>query len=160
MHNYIVDRSSKDVFVVLATLTKPVEKSDLVLNVLETWCCLLFRSLPKATLEEWLGTGLEEGIPSLNIALPLDTGDEMASKTAFELLKHSEEVLAKEYYWDTKKGRLRPKPAVAPLPKAIIRTVQVVEGKQPWAFGSMAVGGMIGFCVAALFFSRRAFVRR
>ncbi|TID27473.1 hypothetical protein E2P81_ATG00230 [Venturia nashicola] len=160
LHNYVVDRSGKDMFVVLATLTKPVEKSDLVLNVLETWCCLLFRSLPKATLEEWLGTGLEEGIPSLNIALPLDTGDEMASKTAFELLKHSEEELAREYYWDMKKGRLRPKPTVAPLPKAIMRSVQVVQGKQAVDFGSMAVGGMIGFCVAALFFWRRAFGKR
>lgn len=156
----MVDRSSKDTFVVLATLTKPVEKSDLVLNVLETWCCLLFRSLPKATLEEWLGKGLEEGIPSLNIALPLDTGDEMASKTAFELLKCSEEVLAREYYWDVKKGRLRPKPAVAPLPRAIMRSVQVVQGSWLGNFGSLAVGGMVGFCIAALFFSRRAFVGR
>ncbi|KAE9974380.1 hypothetical protein EG328_003895 [Venturia inaequalis] len=139
-HNYIVDRSTKDTFVVLATLTKPVEKSDLVLNVLETWCCLLFRSLPKATLEEWLGTGLEEGIPSLNIALPLDTGDEMASKTAFELLKGSGEVLAREYYWDVKKGRLRAKPAVAPVPKAVVRSVLVGEGRRAVDFGSMAEG--------------------
>jgi hypothetical protein len=122
------------------------------MNVLETWCCLLFRSLPRATLEEWLGSGLEEGIPSLNIALPLDTGDEMASKTAFELLREADEVLAKNYYWDMKKGRLRPKPAVVTKPRAIM--MQKVEVPQPGVFTSMAVGGMIGFCIAAAFFSR------
>ncbi|QDS67582.1 hypothetical protein FKW77_003588 [Venturia effusa] len=142
-HNYIVDRSSKDIFVVLATITKPIEKSDLVLNVLETWCCLLFRSLPKPTLEDWLGNGLEEGIPSLNVALPLDTGDEMASKTAFELLKQSDEVLAREYYWDMKKGRLRPKPAIDPVPRAIMRNMKVVEVKKPVDLGSMAVDPFI-----------------
>lgn len=130
------------------------------MNVLETWCCLLFRSLPRATLEEYLGSGLEDGIPSLNIALPLDTGDEMASKTAFELLRHADEELAKAYYWDMKKGRLRPKPAVAPMPRAIMRTVQAVERRQPEAFVSVAIGGVVGFCLAALFFSRRAPVRR
>ena len=124
------------------------------MNVLETWCCLLFRSLPKVTLEAWLGSGLEEGMPSLNIALPLDTGDEMASKTAFELLREADEVLAKKYYWDTKKGRLRPKPAISVKPAVIYRTSKVVGGRQPDAFAAMAVGGMIGFCVATVFFSK------
>jgi hypothetical protein len=133
------------------------------MNVLETWCCLLFRSLPKATLEEWLDSGLEEGIPSLNIALPLDTGDEMASKTAFELLREADETLAKEYYWNMKKGRLRPKPVVTTKPAAVIRTIRAVEGRQPGTFASMVVSGMIGFCIAAVFFSkariRTAFLR-
>jgi hypothetical protein len=125
------------------------------MNVLETWCCLLFRSLPKATLEEWLGSDLEEGLPSLNVALPLDTGDEMASKTAFDLLKDADEVLAKEYYWDMKKGRLRPKPVNTnnlKLAAGLDRTVQAAEGRQPSAFASIAVGGMLGFCIAAVFF--------
>lgn len=132
------------------------ERPDLVMNVLETWCCLLFRSLPKATLEEWLGSDLEEGLPSLNVALPLDTGDEMASKTAFDLLKDADEGLAKEYYWDMKKGRLRPKPAITNKLAAVggRGTVQAAEGQQPSAFASMAVGGMLGFCIAAVFFNK------
>jgi hypothetical protein len=58
---------------------------DLLLNVLEMWMCLVFRTLPPQTLEVWLPTdgsvhqghksGLEGEFGGLNIACPLDQGE-------------------------------------------------------------------------------------
>jgi hypothetical protein len=52
---------------------------DLLLNILEMWMCLLFRSLPSQLLEEWLPVSSREEEKkeeerALNIASPLDTG--------------------------------------------------------------------------------------
>jgi hypothetical protein len=58
---------------------------DLLLNILEMWTCLIFRTLPPQTLEEWLPndgiinkgrkTGQEGAFGGLNIACPLDHGE-------------------------------------------------------------------------------------
>ncbi|KAF1956170.1 hypothetical protein CC80DRAFT_548468 [Byssothecium circinans] len=46
---------------------------DLLLNVLEMWLALMFRCLPKQTLQVW---GVDEGVfGALNIASPLSNGD-------------------------------------------------------------------------------------
>jgi hypothetical protein len=61
-----------------------MEKSDLVMNVLEMWICLVFRSLPSDTLGEWLPddelvdkgrkTAKHGVVGGLNVATPLDQG--------------------------------------------------------------------------------------
>jgi hypothetical protein len=132
------------------------------MNVLEMWCCLLFRSLPKPSLEEWLGSGLEEGITSLNLALPLDMGDERASKASAELLRDADDPLAKEYYKDTERGRLRPRPVLtsgsAPLPKIAYRTIKATEDRQPGVL-TWVLSGTIGFCAGAVFVGAIVFAR-
>lgn len=94
LHYYAMQQSIFDSFTVLATLPSPgskgykslpgMDQPELVLNVLEMWCCLLFRTLPRQTLEAWLPEhlckanklyrGAVEG-SGLNIAPPLDHGD-------------------------------------------------------------------------------------
>jgi hypothetical protein len=107
-----------DTFVILAQLRENTQ-SDLVLNLLEKWMALCFKTLPDGTLEAWLGpapggnressgVGLEsKKIFGLNVASPLDQGDKEASKGAFRMLKDSTDEMAKEYYWDIRK-RKRP----------------------------------------------------
>jgi hypothetical protein len=61
-----------------------MERPDLVMNVLEMWMCLVFRSLPSDTLGEWLPddelvdkgrkTAKEGVVGGLNVATPLDQG--------------------------------------------------------------------------------------
>jgi hypothetical protein len=92
LHYYAVQNSIYDVFAVLAMLPHSnapgtseipgMDQPDLFLNVLETWCCLLFRCLPHQALAEYLvpesieGKDFESG--ALNIANPLDHGGDSA----------------------------------------------------------------------------------
>lgn len=94
LHYHAMQHSLFDNFCVLATLPSPgskgyqslpgMDQPELVLNVLEMWCCLLFRTLPRQTLEFWLPEHLSKGAKlykgsttsmGLNIASPLDHGD-------------------------------------------------------------------------------------
>jgi len=102
--------------VTVATLCHPTEDDSLVLNILEMWCCMLFKTLQPHHMEEWLDAKLcsiDIRAGPLNVALPLDYGDHISSKVALELLKESDDQLAREYYTDVKKGRLRPRPSSA-----------------------------------------------
>ena len=94
LHYHAMQRSTYNAIGLLATLPSPglgsqilpgMDQPELLLNVLEMWMCLTFRSLPTQTLDTWL-TGLEgvskerkegkEGqFGGLNIASPLDQGD-------------------------------------------------------------------------------------
>lgn len=95
LHYYALEWSVYNVFGVCAVLPPPLsssssslvvgmEKSDLVMNVLEMWICLVFRSLPSDTLGEWLPddelvdkgrkTAKEGVVGGLNVATPLDQG--------------------------------------------------------------------------------------
>ncbi|CAN9168593.1 unnamed protein product [Alternaria alternata] len=98
LHYYALEWSVYNVFGVCAvlppfssssfssssSLVAGMERSDLVLNVLEMWMCLVFRSLPSDTLGEWLPddelvdkgrkTAKEGVVGGLNVATPLDQG--------------------------------------------------------------------------------------
>ncbi|OAK98950.1 hypothetical protein IQ06DRAFT_278693 [Phaeosphaeriaceae sp. SRC1lsM3a] len=77
---------------------------DLLLNVLEMWMCLAFRSLPLQTLDEWLPddggvkkgrkSGLEGEFGGLNVALPLDQGEKQREWVD---LSEDEDPLVREY---------------------------------------------------------------
>ncbi|KAF2279625.1 uncharacterized protein EI97DRAFT_359341, partial [Westerdykella ornata] len=90
LHYYAMHNSVFDVFSVLATLPSPfspssqtlpgMDQPDLLLNVLEAWCCLLFRCLPPKLLKECLPPGIRAESKdlqnvALNVANPLDQGD-------------------------------------------------------------------------------------
>ncbi|KAH6839336.1 hypothetical protein B0T12DRAFT_366351 [Alternaria alternata] len=98
LHYYALEWSVYNVFGVCAvlppapsssfssssSLVAGMERSDLVMNVLEMWICLVFRSLPSDTLGEWLPddelvdkgrkTAKEGVVGGLNVATPLDQG--------------------------------------------------------------------------------------
>lgn len=77
---------------------------DLLMNVLEMWMCLVFRSLPVQVLEEWLPNDVsvkvgrksgQEGVfGALNIALPLDQGERQREWLD---LSEDEDPLVREY---------------------------------------------------------------
>lgn len=69
---------------------------SLLLNVLEMWMCLVFRSLPEGSLREWLPDGdgpvsrkrkmgKEGVVGGLNVACPLDQGTDMAERSFVDL---------------------------------------------------------------------------
>jgi hypothetical protein len=88
-----------------------MDAPDLLLNVLEMWMCLVFRSLPEESLREWLpsdGTidparkeGKEGVVGGLNIALPLDQGEKSRNWVD---LSESEDPLVREYLETTRKS--------------------------------------------------------
>jgi hypothetical protein len=169
LHNYAMDRSISDKFVILATLNEACDDAPLVINLLEMWCCVMFGTLPGAMLKEWalLGLAPAEGNRrlavtnnGLNIALPLDTGDEMASKAAFPALRNSKDSLARNYYWDAVRGNLRPKAlpaptastAPAPSPARPARPAYVLVEQKASQLPGFLFGSLITFIVTILIF--------
>jgi hypothetical protein len=110
LHYHALQYSIYNTIGVLAVLPPPnanapgMDAPDLLQNVLEMWFCLLFRSLPEQSLEEWLPSDntinkarkeAREGVVGgLNIALPLDQGEK--SRTWVDL-SESEDVLVRQY---------------------------------------------------------------
>ena len=79
-----------------------MDDPGLLLNVLEMWMGLVFRSLPASMLEKWVPEGIsparkegKEGMfKGLNIRCPLDQGD---SKSDWVDLSDSDDPLVREY---------------------------------------------------------------
>ena len=79
-----------------------MDDPGLLLNVLEMWMGLVFRTLPASILEEWMPEGVSparregrEGVfGGLNIRSPLDQGD---SKSDWIDLSESDDPLVREY---------------------------------------------------------------
>lgn len=90
-----------------------MDAPDLLLNVLEMWMCLVFRTLPDETLAAWLpddGTvnksrkeGREGVFGGLNIASPLDNGQRQREWVD---LSESEDPLVREYLGVDRKADL------------------------------------------------------
>ncbi|KAJ6278415.1 hypothetical protein J3E71DRAFT_371193 [Bipolaris maydis] len=84
----------------------------LLMNVLELWMCLVFRSLPMQLLEEWLPddgsverkrkVGKEGVVGGLNVACPLDQGRE---ERVFVDLSHDEDPLVKAYLKEARRKK-------------------------------------------------------
>lgn len=110
LHYYALQRSIYNVIGVLAVLPSPnmgghalpgMDDPSLLLNLLEMWMGLVFRSLPASMLEEWLPVGVsrrkegKEGMfGELNIRCPLDQGDSELERID---LSESEDSLVREY---------------------------------------------------------------
>jgi hypothetical protein len=117
LHYHALQYSIYNTIGVLAVLPPPnvnapgMDAPDLLQNVLEMWLCLLFRSLPQESLEEWLphdGTiktarkeAREGVVVGLNIALPLDQGEKSRNWVD---LSESEDALVREYLETGKKS--------------------------------------------------------
>ncbi|KAF1364963.1 hypothetical protein EJ07DRAFT_58130, partial [Lizonia empirigonia] len=79
-----------------------MDEPALLMNVLEMWMCLVFRSLPVPILDEWIPDGISAGrkegkegeFGGLNIQSPLDQGD---GTTEWVDLSTSEDPLVREY---------------------------------------------------------------
>ncbi|ORY63366.1 uncharacterized protein BCR38DRAFT_436677 [Pseudomassariella vexata] len=164
LHYFAIDRSKWNNFVVLAVLPPLADpalesRADLVMNVLEMWCALLFRTLQGETLGEWLpagwvghGTKGENGMGMvcnwypLNLKLPLDQG-----VATFEggdwmtRLNASEDPLAREYAEGKRelvdKGEKTSVEASLPTPPSV-------------DVPSLLLGAMIG-AVAVMFITKR-----
>ena len=152
LHNFAMDRSTDDQYVVLAVIREACERSDLVLNLLEMWIALWLGTLPDEVMEAWLGQrpecedeeSDEDQVLGLNVAEPLDQGDSEAWKPAFNMLKDSGDEMTKEYYWNVRK---RPRPVVTKLKDAVMP--QVVAERAwlayvPHALSVLAFGFVLG----------------
>ncbi|EUC30646.1 hypothetical protein COCCADRAFT_7361 [Bipolaris zeicola 26-R-13] len=84
----------------------------LLMNVLELWMCLVFRSLPMQVLEEWLPddgsverkrkVGKEGVVSGLNVACPLDQGRD---DRMFVDLSDDEDPLVKAYLKEVRRKK-------------------------------------------------------
>ncbi|XPS74861.1 hypothetical protein M3J09_006976 [Ascochyta lentis] len=123
LHYHALQSSIYNAIGVLAVLPGPgmgnhtlpgMDDPGLLLNVLETWMCLVFRSLPVSTLEEWIPEGISSGqkegkegeFGGLNIRSPLDQGD---GKAEWVDMSTSEDPLAREYLCAGSKKNEHPK---------------------------------------------------
>lgn len=82
---------------------------SLLLNVLEMWMCLVFRSLPDDSLARWLPdensaisrkrkTAKEGVVGGLNVACPLDQGTTGMAERSFVHLDTEADALVKRYW--------------------------------------------------------------
>jgi len=111
LHYYALEWSIYNVFGVLAVLPSSgygnavpgMDDPALLLNVLEMWMCLVFRSLPENTLKDWLPddvlvdkkklTAKEGIVGGLNVASPLDQGVEMKERDFVDMSEENDPVV-------------------------------------------------------------------
>lgn len=149
LHNFAMDRSIADEYVVLCTVREACERDDLVLNLLEMWMALWIGTLPAQIMEAWLGTpdGVEKldtnEVYGLNVAEPLDQGDSEAWKSSFNALRESQDDMARDYFWDVRK---RPRPVIV-VKDAIASDIIGRGAWTPWlplGLGLLGLGFAIG----------------
>jgi hypothetical protein len=128
LHYYALEWSVYNVFGVCAvlppssssssssssSLVAGMERSGLVMNVLEMWMCLVFRSLPSDTLGEWLPDdelvdkgrrAAKEGVVGgLNVATPLDQGVEVKDMPFVDLSGEVDPVI-RDYLREVKRRK-------------------------------------------------------
>ncbi|KAH7041389.1 uncharacterized protein B0I36DRAFT_312747 [Microdochium trichocladiopsis] len=112
LHYHAIEYSSWNNFVVLAVPPPPSgslpswlrgSNPQLILNVLEMWCALMFKTLPRNTFEDWLPEKYLDAEHAdwfpLNLALPLDQGDHELGATVDwgEALRNANDPLARGY---------------------------------------------------------------
>ena len=111
LHYYALEWSIYNVFGVLAVLPSGsygnavpgMDHPELMMNVLEMWMCLVFRTLPELTLKGWLPDDVlvdkkrlmaKEGVVGgLNVASPLDQGVEMKEREFVDLSEEDDAVI-------------------------------------------------------------------
>lgn len=155
LHYHAMEHSSWNNFVVLAVLPPPAGSLPpwlrgggpaLVLNILEMWCALMFKSLPPSTLDEWLPEKHAEADKprwhTLNLALPLDQGDQEygASEDWGDRLRKSNDPLARGY---ASRHVLKPMPVLVRHEPAA-EPKQVLFGASGVALFAFATGFVAG----------------
>jgi hypothetical protein len=111
LHYHAIQNSIYNAIGALAILPSPnmgnhslpgMDAPDLLLNVMEMWMCLVFRSLPPQVLEKWMPDGVDKGrkegkegvFGGLNVRSPLDQGE---NKPEWVDLSESDDPLVREY---------------------------------------------------------------
>lgn len=111
LHYHALQASIYNAIGVVAVLPSPsmgghalpgMDDPALLLNILEMWMGIVFRTLPVSTLEEWIPKGInprrkegKEGVfGGLNIRCPLDQGD---TKAGWVDLSDSDDPLIRDY---------------------------------------------------------------
>lgn len=101
LHYSALASAVDDFFVTLGSLSGCGELNEgQVLNILEMWASLIFRTLPPHKMEEFLPPGIPvtfDGYYGLNVGLPLAQGDSRAGKSLHDLSK-TRDPLAMAYY--------------------------------------------------------------
>lgn len=164
LHYHAMQQSIFNIFGILAVLPSPntgnhalpgMDCPDLLLNILEMWMAVVFRSLPKQTLEEWLpeSSKKEGAFGALNIASPLDSG---GSERGYVDLSESKDSIIQEYIQAAEKKKKKDekvddaeqKPEL-PIPVEITRTVyeqpfiQISSGAMLVMVTAVFVGAMV-----------------
>jgi hypothetical protein len=115
LHYYAMQHSIYNAIGLIAQLPSPnmgnhslpgMDCPDLLMNVMEMWMCLVFRTLPLQSLDTWLPdeksvkkgrkSGQEGEFGGLNIALPLDQGEKQREWLD---MSNSEDPLIREYLY-------------------------------------------------------------
>jgi hypothetical protein len=120
LHYYALEWSVYNVFGVIAVLPHNshgvvgMDEPGLVMNVLEMWMCLVFRTLPEDILKAWLPddilvdkkrlTAKEGVVGGLNVASPLDQGVEMKDR-AFVDLSEEDDPVIRDYLKDVQRRK-------------------------------------------------------
>ena len=109
LHYYALQRSKRDYFVILSYVpdTKScqllgIQQSNLFLDLLETWCCLMFGTLSKKYLEEFLPKDIQiprKSYENLNLKLPLQESGSNWYEIR-DILLESPDSLYQDYYFD------------------------------------------------------------
>lgn len=163
LHYHAIEHSTWNNYIVLATIPAqsgsrpawlPENGPELILNILEMWCALMFRTLPRSTLEEWLPDkkmlAETEQWYGLNLALPLDQGEPEAvqSEDWAAVMRTSSDPLARSYV--NEMGHL---PKAIPLP--VVAETQSVTGNPVLAASGIGVFAFaVGFLAGSVWQKR------
>jgi hypothetical protein len=109
LHYYALQRSQRDYYVTLSYVPDAnscqllgIQHSNLFLDLLETWCCLMFCTLSKKYLEEFLPKDIQipkKTYENLNLKLPLQESGSNWYEIR-DILLESPDSLCQDYYFD------------------------------------------------------------
>ncbi|KAF2761594.1 hypothetical protein EJ05DRAFT_496500 [Pseudovirgaria hyperparasitica] len=150
LHCHALEDSSYDTYIIIAVIPNPqaytASDLSLLLNLLEMWCCLLFQTLPKGLLREYLPgetAVAARDFEHLNVALPLDQGDTGVYHDVEELA-NSHDRLVRSYYQ-------RCRSSVPPAQHDVPDTIASLPN---WNRGVLA-GGLVLAIAMSLLLQRR-----
>lgn len=152
LHYYALQKSKNNAFGILCTLPSPnmgnhtlpgMDEPELLLNLLEMWMCLVFRCLPRQTLEQWLPTDVrkEANMSALNIQCPVDNWEGSSSRPERVDLRNAEDPLVRE--WEEMK-RLEWED-VNTKTKEVIQEVEVQSFPMLPILLGLGIGSLVGF---------------
>ena len=122
LHYYAIDHSIDDYYVTLAYIPDPeghkhlgVSSPILFRNLLEMWCCLMFRTLSNIHLNEFLPPDInirDRETEHLNLQVPLEHDRPYDWAKTRDALRDSPDPLRRKYYLDCLKRYYHKDPTV------------------------------------------------
>jgi hypothetical protein len=137
LHYFALQRSQEDYYVTLSYVPDSggckylgIQRSDLFLDLLEMWCCLMFRTLAKKYLEEFLPEDIQlrkETHENLNLDLPLQGYSRNWNKIR-DILVESTDSLFQGYYLDEAQKYHRNTPELVKHQELGLETCKKLDG--------------------------------